>query len=72
MVQKLDLVQDDLVWSQMDDGMGEQLVLWVRAPRGDILRSDQISVPPLFVSPKLPPGLVELRNNPENIRQVMG
>lgn len=55
----------------MDDGMGERLVLWVRAPRGDILRSDDISVLSLFVSPKLYPGLMELRNNPENNRRVM-
>lgn len=48
-------MRDDSVWTQMDDGIGEGLVLRVRAPQGDILRSDHISVLSLFVSPKLWP-----------------
>lgn len=35
-------------------------------------RPGRVSVPSFFfVSPKFSPGLAELRNNPENIRQVM-
>lgn len=61
-MQNLDLVfswnsnkrmRDDSVWAQMDDGMGERLVLWVQAQQGDVLRSDHTSVLSLLVSPKL-------------------
>lgn len=44
----------------MDDGMGEQLVLWAGAPRGDNLESDD--------APVL--SLVELRRNPGSVWQV--